>query len=1460
MRKFKRNKLSDLLHLQSALILLVAAMAMSVALATDSYAQTAPSNDNFGNAITVSGNSGSSSGSNVGATRETGEPTFGNFQSVWWRWVASGPGTMVFDTIGSSFDSETAVYTGSNVGALTLVVRDSDSGGGSSANYPSRVSFTAVAGTAYYVAVTGFGDRVGSIQLNWQFTAAPSNDNFSNAITLSGNSGSVSGSNVASTRETGEPQFGNAFSVWWKWTAPANGVSVFDTIGSSFDVETAVYTGSSVGALTLVVRDSDSGGSLASRVSFNAVAGTVYSIAVTGFSDRTGSIRLNWQFTGGASNDNFSNAVTISGNSGTTTGSNVATTREAGEPEFGNSFSVWWRWTAPGNGPVVFDTIGSSFDVETAVYTGSSVGALTLVVRDSDSGGSLASRLSFNAVAGTVYSIAVTGFSDRTGSIQLNWQFTGTTTPPPTPGTGTTTSSFTWESWRQRAAENNNVAYRGTNNWVTSGGTLSFNETGNGSYVEDFVESTQTFPVEGIRIEWEMRATVGTRLGYVGPYVLLTQTSGTGWNSIGIGAQVFYRWESGGTNGAVLHAGRLGNPVVTTNPVVPGVNDNTFARHVVTVSSHVVTWTVNGQTMSTADMGAIAPEFATMRLMIGARLYDSGVAQTIDIRNLTVTTRGASTSNNDNFSNAITMSDSSGNATGSNAGASRETGEPSVGGSYSVWWKWTAPSSGTATVDTQGSDFDTYLAVYTGSSVSNLTMVAYNDDSGSGLTSLLTFAAITGTTYYVAVTGFGSATGNIRLNWQLAGATTGTTTSFTWESWRQRAAENNNVAYRGTNNWVANGGTLSFSETGAGSYIEDFVESREAFAVEGVRIEWEMQARVGTSLGYVGPYVLLTQASGSGWNAASIGAQVFYRWESGGTNGAVLHAGRLGNPVITTNPSVPGVNDNTFARHVVTVSNGVVTWSVNGQTMSTADMGTAPYASMRLMIGARLYDSGVSQTIEIRNLTVTAQTATGIPSTTFTITNRGGSLLSTDGQGALVQGYSRIQPSLGNTMPSGLAILGYRQNNVLVSEAGVPASPLIQAGRIYAEVSATASLNTGIAVANPNSSDASISFQITNTAGQVVQSGSFVLGANRQRAAFLDGSPFFGPKPVQGTLSFSSSVPVSVIALRTFVNERNDFLMTTLPVIDTSLAAVTGTQFIPHFADGAGFSTHILLVNPGDNTLSGTVEFFNQGSGSSIPGVFDPGQGTISGAPTNVSIGGQVASSFPYSVVGRSSMKFSTTGTASVMTQGSVRVIPAGGGAAPVPLVVFTYKPEAYTLSEAGVPAIQGSAFRLYVQAAGTLGAPGSMETGFAVANTSTSAGTLTLELTNLDGTTTGLPSPVTRTLPGSGQVAGLLSGFFSNIPKPFRGVLRISTTTSGISVVGIRSRFNENGSYLMTTTPPANEAASPSSAEMVFPHIVNGGGFTTEFIIFSGLTGQSTSGNLQFFRDDGNVLNLTLN
>jgi hypothetical protein len=124
----------------------------------------------------------------------------------------------------------------------------------------------------------------------------PVNDGFAARRSLNGLTGATTGNNSGATREAGEPDHYTAGgkSVWWQWTAPANGLATFNTEGSSFDTLLAVYTGNSIYGLSLVASDDDSGSGVLSQVSFSAVAGTTYDIAVDGFSGANGSITLNW--------------------------------------------------------------------------------------------------------------------------------------------------------------------------------------------------------------------------------------------------------------------------------------------------------------------------------------------------------------------------------------------------------------------------------------------------------------------------------------------------------------------------------------------------------------------------------------------------------------------------------------------------------------------------------------------------------------------------------------------------------------------------------------------------------------------------------------------------------------------------------------------------------------------------------------------------------------------------------------------------------------------------------------------------------------------------------------------------------------------------------------------------------------------------------------------------------------
>jgi len=107
---------------------------------------------------------------------------------------------------------------------------------------------------------------------------------------------------------------------------------------------------------------------------------------------------------------------------------------------------------------------------------------------------------------------------------------------------------------------------------------------------------------------------------------------------------------------------------------------------------------------------------------------------------------------------------------GNNANATNVPGEPDIEGNppgHRLWVQWTPPfafTNATVELDTAGSSCDTVLAVYAGSSLSNMTLLVSDDDSAGGLASRVFFQAGPGTNYLIGVDGFAGATGNIVLN------------------------------------------------------------------------------------------------------------------------------------------------------------------------------------------------------------------------------------------------------------------------------------------------------------------------------------------------------------------------------------------------------------------------------------------------------------------------------------------------------------------------------------------------------------------------------------------------------------------------------------------------------------------------------------------------------------------------
>lgn len=484
---------------------------------------------------------------------------------------------------------------------------------GANLNGTSAVRFNGVSATTFTVvsairitAIVPAGATTGTIGVTTPSGAANSTASFTVVAvpTIAGftpASGAVGG-NVAinGTNFTGAAavRFGGL-------TAPF-------TVNSASQINATIPAGASTGKLSVVTP----GGTATSAASFSILAPPA--------------------------NNNFSSAKVISGAAGSTSGSNTAATKEAGEPEHaGNAGgkSVWFNWTAPSSGAFRFTTTGSDFSTVLAVYTGTSIGGLTLVASADITSGNTNSTLTLVASAGTIYRIVVDGYrspgstpaSAGSGNLVLNWAAT----------TGPAITGFSPSS----GAPGSSVIITGAN--FTGAASVRFNGTSANFTVNNSAKITAIVPATA-------------------------------------------------TTGAIEVSG-------------PG--------------------------------GAVA---STMKF--------------------TVVNPPA----NDAFASVRTISGNSGNVSASNTDATKEANEPNPAGNpggRSVWFAWTAPASGLWTFDTQGSDFDTVLGVYTGSSLGGLTLVADNDDSNSGTTSRVTFSAASGTTYRILVDGRNGASGNFVLNW-----------------------------------------------------------------------------------------------------------------------------------------------------------------------------------------------------------------------------------------------------------------------------------------------------------------------------------------------------------------------------------------------------------------------------------------------------------------------------------------------------------------------------------------------------------------------------------------------------------------------------------------------------------------------------------------------------------------------
>ncbi len=426
----------------------VAASLLALALATvgplarpERVLAAAPSNDNIANAATLTGSSGAVSGSTAEATTDRCHifPPRWPARSVWYRWTAPFTGWARFRTDGSSFNAMVAVAP-----AAEPCPFGSD----------PMVRLEVKQGSAYLLGVGSTDGSGGSFVLSWTLRRPPlpPNDAFAKALQIYGRNGQSFGSNANGSKEAGEPahaaQAGGR-SIWFRWRAPASGRAAFHTIGSESDTNTllAVYTGTSVAALTRIASDNDSGLQATSRLVFEATAGVTYHVAVDTVGGRETTlgtcrgwaqcgIQLTWNTGPGPSNDAFSGALPVSGDGGGFWAQNVGARLEPGEPSHAEDrnwvhpirggASVWYRWVAPATGRALFSAGSPDFVPLVAIYRGGSLTTLETVAENDyrwiSDGGWTHRSADWQATKGETYYVAIDAEFEQTGQYRVDWQ------------------------------------------------------------------------------------------------------------------------------------------------------------------------------------------------------------------------------------------------------------------------------------------------------------------------------------------------------------------------------------------------------------------------------------------------------------------------------------------------------------------------------------------------------------------------------------------------------------------------------------------------------------------------------------------------------------------------------------------------------------------------------------------------------------------------------------------------------------------------------------------------------------------------------------------------------------------------------------------------------------------------------------------------------------------------------
>ena len=208
-------------------------------------------------------------------------------------------------------------------------------------------------------------------------------------------------------------------------------------------------------------------------------------------------------------------------------------------------------------------------------------------------------------------------------------------------------SSLVGDEWQEVGMRNgtgSSVPTRkdGDTPWRIINNTLSYEGIGDNSYTEDFVQTVKEFPIDNTKVEFEIRGTVSTLLGFVGPGAFWAPSQEKrlgGFATVDdeqplIGVQAFYGWENKGTKGLVF---KVGGGTQITDGVLSGINQNEFVKHTIILKDGKIIYQAANSPSVSYDLVNKPEPGAKRHFSFDVRYYDDGIPFKTEIRNFKIT-------------------------------------------------------------------------------------------------------------------------------------------------------------------------------------------------------------------------------------------------------------------------------------------------------------------------------------------------------------------------------------------------------------------------------------------------------------------------------------------------------------------------------------------------------------------------------------------------------------------------------------------------------------------------------------------------------------------------------------------------------------------------------------------------------------------------------------------------------